>query len=229
MIHFIHSVGRINRANVAPPEPYRSQSIAVTPNGQRNARPASSLPAQPISRARSSRPLGDSLRSAVLETSILSIAKRPDAGGTGIEATDLFCFAPLVRLAGRRSQLLTNHFRCGLPRHFHCHQYDIELEVPNRDGSWRPAKKETRFLVLQMLSEREKFPLVWYDEGKSLYSIDLLIELKDQYEIVIKETKIEREQKYRLRIIKLVKSYDIQVRSIERRERERERSAMDVL
>jgi hypothetical protein len=53
--------------------------------------------------------------------------------------------------------------------------------------------------------------LVWYDEGKSLYSIELLVGLKDQYEINIKDIKSDREQKYRLLIINLVKSYDIQV------------------
>ena len=113
--------------------------------------------------------------------------------------------------AGRKSQLLTNHFRCELPRRFQCHQYDIEVEVPNRDGTWRPAKKDDRFRVLTMISEREHFPLVWYDEGKSLYSLDLLVDLKDQYDITIAEKKTAREQKYRLRIIKWVKSYDSQV------------------
>ena len=54
--------------------------------------------------------------------------------------------------------------------------------------------------------------MVWYDEGKSLYSIELLVDLKDQYEIIIRDIKSNREQKYRLLIINLVKSYDIQVR-----------------
>ncbi len=92
-----------------------------------------------------------------------------------------------------------------------CHQYDIELETANRDGTWRPAKKDDRFMVLRKIIERENFPLVWYDEGKNLYSIELLAGLKNQYEIIIKDIKSDREQKYRLLIINLVKSYDIQV------------------
>lgn len=92
-----------------------------------------------------------------------------------------------------------------------CHQYDIELEAANRDGTWRPAKKDDRFIVLSLIIKREKFPLVWYDEGKNLYSIDLLVDLKDQYEILIEDKKSNRQQKYRLSIINLVKSYDIQV------------------
>ena len=62
--------------------------------------------------------------------------------------------------------------------------------------------------------DREKFPFVWYDEGKSLYSIELLVGFKDQYEILIKDKKSDREQKYRLLIINLVKSYDIQVNDL---------------
>ena len=82
----------------------------------------------------------------------------------------------------------------------------------NRDGTWRPAKKDDRFPVLNLIINREKFPFVWYDEGKCLYSIDLLVDLKDQYEILIEDKKSNRQQKYRLSIINLVKSYDIQVR-----------------
>lgn len=113
---------------------------------------------------------------------------------------------------GQQLTLFTNHFKCNIPRVLKCHQYDIELEVANREGVWRPAKKDDRFIILRKIIEREHFPLVWYDEGKSLYSIDLLADLKDLYEITIKDKKSDREQKYRLLIINLVKSYDIQVR-----------------
>jgi uncharacterized protein YxjI len=65
-----------------------------------------------------------------------------------------------------------------------------------------------------MIIQRENFPLVWYDDGKNLYSVDLLVDLKDQYEIDIHDRKSNRDQKYRLLIINLVKSYDIQVESI---------------
>ena len=92
-----------------------------------------------------------------------------------------------------------------------CHQYDIDLQAANRDGTWRTAKKDDRFIILTKIIERENFPLVWYDEGKCLYSIELLVDLKDQYEITIKDKKSDREQRYRLLIINLVKSYDIQV------------------
>ena len=114
-------------------------------------------------------------------------------------------------LAGRTLRLITNHFKCNIPRTLKFHQYDIELEAANRDGTWRPAKKDDRFIVLRRIIERENFPLVWYDDGKNLYSMDLLVDLKDQYEIGIRDVKSNRDQKYRLLIINLVKSYDIQV------------------
>lgn len=113
--------------------------------------------------------------------------------------------------AGHSLKLFANHFRCHVPRALKCHQYDIELETENRDGTWRPAKKDDRFVIFKKITERDNFPLVWYDEGKNLYSIELLVNLKDQYEITIRDVKSDREQKYRLLILNLVKSYDIQV------------------
>ncbi|CAF4038008.1 unnamed protein product [Rotaria sp. Silwood2] len=210
---------RVNRTDIGPPEPYRSQSMAIIPekfhqgNKENHItnRPPSSTTTAPsgrksstdhckstsrssTNRAKSTRSFRNSIRSAVPDTSIMSIAQRPDQGG----------------LAGQKLKLFTNHFKCNIPRILKCHQYDIELEAANRDGTWRPAKKDDRFIVLRKIIEREHFPLVWYDEGKSLYSIELLVDLKDQYEITIKDKKSDREQKYRLLIINLVKSYDIQ-------------------
>ncbi|CAF3606655.1 unnamed protein product, partial [Rotaria sp. Silwood2] len=52
--------------------------------------------------------------------------------------------------------------------------------------------------------DRENFPFVWYDEVNSLYSIELLVDFKNQYEIMIKDKKSDREQKYRLLLINLV-------------------------
>ena len=163
-------------------------------------------------RARSTRPFRDSLRSAVPDTSVISMAKRPDRGGTGRSLLHSYLLSNFSFSAGQKLQLHTNHFKCHIPQTLKCHQYDIELETANRDGTWRPAKKDDRFFVLKKIIDRENFPFVWYDEGKSLYSIELLVGFKDQYEIIIKDKKSDREQKYRLLLINLVKSYDIQVR-----------------
>jgi hypothetical protein len=164
-------------------------------------------------RAKSTRPLREAIRSAVPDTAIISIAKRPDQGGTGIYSFESNWSLKIVSLlqAGHELKLYTNHFKCNIPQTLKCHQYDIELEAANRDGTWRIAKKDDRFFILKKIIEREQFPFVWYDEGKSLYSIELLVGFKNQYEILIKDKKSNREQKYRLLLIKLVKSYDIQV------------------
>jgi hypothetical protein len=186
----------------------RSSSGRKTSAEQRKSTSRSSA-----GRAKSTRPFRESIRSAVPDSAIISIAKRPDQGGTGnsqkkkISSILIFLFQ-----VGRTLKLFTNHFICNIPRTLKCHQYDIELEVPNRDNTWRPARKDDRFVVLRKIIERENFPLVWYDEGKNLYSIELLTGLKDQYEINIRDVKSDREQKYRLLIINLVKSYDIQVK-----------------
>ncbi|CAF3625397.1 unnamed protein product [Adineta steineri] len=209
---------RASRPDTGPPEPYRSQSMAVISekfhpetkeNGTTNQiSPSTSSGRKPSSdqqrkstsrssanRARSTRSFRQAIRSAVPDTSVITMAKRPDHGGT----------------AGQKLEMYTNHFKCNIPRTLKCHQYDIELEAANRDGTWRPAKKDDRFFVLKKIIDRENFPFVWYDEGKSLYSIELLVGFKNQYEIIIKDKKSDREQKYRLSLINLVKSYDIQV------------------
>ncbi|CAF2623092.1 unnamed protein product [Rotaria sp. Silwood2] len=200
---------RANRPDIGPLEPYRSQSMAIIPekihekteeNGIKNHLPSSSghksssdqhhksTSHSSIGRTRSIRPFRHSIRSAVPDTSVITMAKRPDRGGT----------------AGQKLQFYTNHFKCHIPRTLKCHQYDIELEAANRDGTWRPAKKDDRFFVLKKIIDRENFPFVWYDEGKSLYSIELLVDFKNQYEIMIKDKKSDREQKYRLLLINLV-------------------------
>ena len=100
-------LGRINRPDRGPPEPYRSQSAAIKPQRYRpesrendtNNHPPSSMNAATSARkqsteqrhstsrsaggrAKSSRPFREIIRSAVPESSIITIAKRPDRGGT---------------------------------------------------------------------------------------------------------------------------------------------------
>lgn len=111
-------LGTINRSDLGPPEPYRSQSAAIQPqryrpgngeNGTNNNRPpsATNRPAttrRPSNeqrhstsrssggRAKSTRPFRDTIRSAVPDTAIITIAKRPDRGGTGKFETDHFLY-----------------------------------------------------------------------------------------------------------------------------------------
>lgn len=96
---------RLSRSNGIAPEPYRSQSMAILPdqyhyhqnqekglmnktNGSTGRKPSSDQQRKSTSRssagrARSTRPLRETIRSAVPDSSIISMAKRPDRGGTG--------------------------------------------------------------------------------------------------------------------------------------------------
>ncbi len=95
---------KVSRPDTGPPEPYRSQSIAVIPekfhhetkeNGTTNhsssttgRKPSSDQQRKSTSRssavrARSTRPFRNVIRSAVPDTSVITMAKRPDRGGTG--------------------------------------------------------------------------------------------------------------------------------------------------
>ena len=92
---------RTSRPNTGPPEPYRSQSMAVLPEkfhptGKENSLAKDDVESKPSSdqqrkstsrsstgRARSTRGFREAIRSAVPDTSIITIAKRPDRGGTG--------------------------------------------------------------------------------------------------------------------------------------------------
>ncbi len=100
--------GLVNRNNVGPSEPYRSQSMVMNPegfhsenreNGSANRPPSSSnrsssgrkrsteknksTSRSSVVRAKSTRPLRDAIRSAVPDSSLITMARRPDRGGTG--------------------------------------------------------------------------------------------------------------------------------------------------
>ena len=81
-----------------------------------------------------------------------------------------------------------------------------------RDGSWRSCKKDERFQVMKTVIEREKFPLVWYDQGKSLYAKEnLTIKFNKEYECEILHKKTNRTNRFRFLLINLVKTYDLTV------------------
>ena len=90
------------------------------------------------------------------------------------------------------------------------YQFDVDVEILMRDGSWRASKKDERFQVMKSIIDREQFPLVWYDQGKTLYSIqNLTLSLKKEYECEIVHQKTGRRNRYRFLLINLVKTYDL--------------------
>lgn len=97
----------------------------------------------------------------------------------------------------------------------------MELERGRYDQTWRPAPRDDRTNVLSRILQRYDFPFVWHDEAKSLYSIERIDELQGDYQIELKEAKTDRQDVYRLRLLKWVKTYDIQVENSKKNKREK--------
>ena len=128
------------------------------------------------------------LLSAVPDSADLVPIRRPDNGGS----------------AGRSISVYTNHFRVTLDA-VTINQYDVDIVFVGNDGKERPARKDERWEVMQRISKEKKdFPLVWYDEWKTMYTRSLLPDLHQLIETTMKkegeDTKI-----YRLKILNLVR------------------------
>ena len=70
----------------------------------------------------------------------------------------------LIFLVGQKVELYTNHFKVDLPKASESvvlYQFDVDVEILMRDGSWRSCKKDERFDVMRTIIDREHFPLVW--------------------------------------------------------------------
>lgn len=114
---------------------------------------------------------------------------------------------------GKRIEVLTNHFKIEFTRPIESqmiYQFDIDVETLLRDGSWRSCRRDERFEVMKTIIERENFPLVWYDQGKNLYSMEnLTLTLKKEYECQIVHKKTGRKNRFRFLLINLVKTYHL--------------------
>jgi hypothetical protein len=116
-------------------------------------------------------------------------------------------------LVGQRIEVLTNHFKIEFTEKVESiivYQFDVDVEILMRDGSWRSCKRDERFQVMKTIIEREEFPLVWYDQGKNLYSKqNLSLTLKKEYQCEIIHKKTNRTNRFRFLLINLVKTYDL--------------------
>ncbi|CAF4038167.1 unnamed protein product [Rotaria magnacalcarata] len=102
------------------------------------------------------------LCSAVPESADLTPVSRPDTGGS----------------QGRKIHVYTNHFSVNIDDAT-IYQYDIDLMMIDRNGKPHDARKNARWDIMQtVLREQKNFPVVWYDEGKTLYSREILPENK---------------------------------------------------
>ncbi|UJR24794.1 hypothetical protein I4U23_006169 [Adineta vaga] len=137
------------------------------------------------------------LRSVVPDSQLISFARRPVQSGR----------------VGQRIDIFTNHFKIEFEKNsdsLQLYQFDVDVEILMRDGSWRTSKKDERFQVIKTIIERENFPLVWYDQGKNLYAKEnLTLKYKKEYECEIKHKKTDRINRFRFLLINLVKTYDL--------------------
>ncbi|CAF4557350.1 unnamed protein product, partial [Rotaria sp. Silwood2] len=104
------------------------------------------------------------LLSAVPDTANLTPMLRPDAGGS----------------KGRPISIYTNHFPVRIDYDATVNQYDVEIMLIDQYGNQRAARKDERWKVMQLIAQKKKdFPAVWYDEGKTLYTRELLSDITE--------------------------------------------------
>ncbi|CAF1254023.1 unnamed protein product [Rotaria sordida] len=129
--------------------------------------------------------------SVVPDSAVLTPIRRPDAQGT----------------VGNDIEIYTNHFPVSIDDAI-INQYDIDIAMV-RDGRRPcPAKKNERWEVLQILSRHEKnFPIVWYDEGKNLYTRELLTDFTRPRRV--KLTINNQEKTFEFKVLNLVRQEKI--------------------
>ncbi|CAF3849468.1 unnamed protein product [Rotaria magnacalcarata] len=112
------------------------------------------------------------LCSAVPDTAELCPIRRPDDGGS----------------SGTAISVYTNHFRVDINEDATINQYDVDIVIVDSNGKSRPARKDDRWETMQRIAkEKKNFPLVWYDDGKTLYTRELLPDLGKPIEIKMKK------------------------------------------
>ncbi|CAF1190043.1 unnamed protein product [Rotaria sordida] len=101
------------------------------------------------------------LCSAVPDLAVLTPVRRPDEGGS----------------KGQKISVYTNHFRVNINDAV-IYQYDIDIVMVGRDGKAHLSRKDDRWEVVQsFFRRRNNFPTIWYDEGKTLYTREILPDL----------------------------------------------------
>lgn len=131
------------------------------------------------------------LHSAVPESAVLTPVHRPDQGGK----------------VGKTIEVYTNHFRVKFSDEI-VNQYDIEIYMIGRDNKPRLARKDERWETVQRIAKREKnFPVIWYDEGKTIYTRELLTDFTKPLQITF--TVNNEDKTFQLHILNLVRQEKI--------------------
>ncbi len=81
-------------------------------------------------------------------------------------------------LAGQRIEIYTNHFKinfCTSLNKKNLYQFDVDVEQLMFDPTCDSCEKDERLQVMKRIITGANLPLVWYDEGKTLYSFENLL------------------------------------------------------
>ena len=114
--------------------------------------------------------------SVIPDSASLLPIRRPDNGGT----------------VGKPIEIYTNHFAVRIDDAIINH-YDVNIYMVIRGQKLIEARKDNRWEVLQKIMKVDpKFPLVWYDEGKNLYTRELLSNYDKPIEVTLE---VDGEQK----------------------------------
>ncbi|CAF2767340.1 unnamed protein product [Rotaria sp. Silwood2] len=129
--------------------------------------------------------------SVVPDSAVLMPIRRPNTYGT----------------VGTAIEIYTNHFPVSIDDAI-INQYDIEIVMIRQGRQPCPAKKNERWEVLQTLRRQKKnFPIVWYDEGKNLYTRELLTDFTQPCQVKLM---INNQEKYfKFTVVNLVRQEKI--------------------
>ena len=131
------------------------------------------------------------LYSVIPESAVLTPVRRPDQGGH----------------LGKAIEVYTNHFRVKVADEF-VNQYDVEIFMIGRDKKPRLARKDERWETVQRIAKREKgFPVIWYDEGKTIYTRELLTDFTEPLQITFQMN--NEEKTFQFHILNLVRQEKI--------------------
>ncbi|CAF2744993.1 unnamed protein product [Rotaria sp. Silwood2] len=171
----------------------RSSSAYPTPREAMEKLSLDASTSQPTVRSQSARPSNrrSYLHSAIPESAVLTPVCRPDQGGN----------------IGKTIDVYTNHFRLKVDDNI-INQYDIEIYMIGRDKQPRLARKDERWETVQRIAKREQnFPVIWYDEGKTIYTKELLTDFTKPLQITFKMN--NEDKTFQLHIIDLVRQEKI--------------------
>ncbi|CAF1269422.1 unnamed protein product, partial [Didymodactylos carnosus] len=130
------------------------------------------------------------LHSVVPESNFLTPVARPQGYGK----------------IGQPIKVFANQFKVTIDSTF-VNQYDIDIKMIGRDKSLRLANKDERWETLQRIAKRENFPVIWYDEGKNMYTRANLAHFTKPFQITIKKN--NEDKSFQLTINNLVRQENI--------------------